>query len=52
MHAAPANARGLIGYSLYGGHPKYPKTITWRPRTTINHCLNCQNHFTAHADIQ
>ena len=25
MHAAPANARGLIGYSLYGGHPKIPQ---------------------------
>ena len=51
MHEAPANARGLIGYSLYGGHPKYPRTITWRPRITINALSQLVKSF-YYTDIQ
>ena len=51
MHAAPANAGGLIGYSLYNGHLKYPKTIKWRPRTTINALSQLVQSF-YYTDIQ
>ena len=46
-NAVPAIAAGLIGYSLYSGHLKYPKTIIYRDQEQILiHCFYWCIHFT------
>ena len=51
VHAVPANAGGLIGYSLYSGHLKYPQNTKTKNN---HHCIvfiGIANHFSYYMDI-
>ena len=45
IHAVPANAGRLIGYSLYSGHLKYPQNTKTKNNYHCIVCIGIANHF-------